>query len=195
MALGGDDATRARVPLGGDDERQVTRGGCSHVSRPAIRDARGRGRRRRGRRGAPTRSRARRATGTERANRVPTGDKRSKTPQNPGSVSPGENMLRYTPCARARRVGTIGDWLVRLERPGAGDQLDAAMRADLSRGGPDAGRRRSIVESSDASPPAFDPGADVPNWTSRRDSRLARGRRGDCIFSARDRRRPPSTGT
>jgi len=94
--------------------------------------------------------------------RVPTGDSVPKRPKTPALFHPGQNMLRYTlvPLARA---GLDRSEIRRFVSPrDVRDQLDAASL----RGSVVAAESRRVASidrrSSDASPPAFDPGADVP---------------------------------
>ena len=93
--------------------------------------------------------------------RVPTGDSVPKRPKTPALFHPGQNMLRYTlvPLARA---GLDRSEIRRFVSPrDVRDQLDAAsLRGSVVA----ESRRVASIDrrSSDASSPAFDPGADVP---------------------------------
>ena len=124
--------------------------------------------------------------------RVPTGDSVPKRPKTPALFHPGQNMLRYTlvPLARA---GLDRSEIRRFVSPrDVRDQLDAASLADPSpRRNRDASRR-SIVDRLMRRRPRSIPARTFPFPT--RFAPCARATR-RLRFSARDRRRPPSTET
>ena len=159
------EATRraVRVPLGGDDERQVTSSWmlahfdprfATRADADADADVNADG----ALQGDEAEHQAPGRRSSSPDGKFPR--RRSKTPQNSGSVSPGaEHVAVHEPAARARRA-----W---IEKDSGKSRRAARARTRASlRGSVAAAESRRVASidrrSSDASSPAFDPGADVP---------------------------------